>query len=92
MLLLKALIQLLEATFRNRTFVLWDAAGCPPAGDRPGEGEIVATRPDGSKVLRYDYRFLRATLPRVRARGPKRVFHRRPDCFAAQIELPRQVS
>src|SRR5437016_1946147 len=41
---------------RNRTFVLWDAAGCPPPGKRPGEGEVVATRPDGSKVLRYDYR------------------------------------
>ena len=41
---------------RNRTFVLWDAAGCPPPGKRPGEGEIVATRPDGSKALRYDWR------------------------------------
>jgi nitronate monooxygenase len=41
---------------RNRTFILWDAAGCPPPGKRPGEGETVATRPDGSKVLRYDYR------------------------------------
>ncbi len=41
---------------RNRTFVLWDAAGCPPPGKRPGEGEVVATRPDGGKVLRYDYR------------------------------------
>jgi nitronate monooxygenase len=41
---------------RNRTFVLWDAAGCPPPGKRPGEGEAVATRPDGSKVLRYDWR------------------------------------
>jgi nitronate monooxygenase len=41
---------------RNRTFVLWDAAGCPPPGKRPGERETVATRPDGSKVLRYDYR------------------------------------
>jgi nitronate monooxygenase len=41
---------------RNRTFVLWDAAGCPPPGKRPGEGEAIATRPDGSKVLRYDYR------------------------------------
>src|SRR5437870_13577955 len=41
---------------RNHTFVLWDAAGCPPPGKRPGEGEAVATRPDGSKVLRYDYR------------------------------------
>jgi nitronate monooxygenase len=38
---------------RNRTFVMWDAAGCPPPGKRPGEGDVVATRPDGSRVLRY---------------------------------------
>lgn len=38
---------------RNRTFVMWDGAGCPPVGKRPGEGDVVATRPDGSKVLRY---------------------------------------
>jgi nitronate monooxygenase len=38
---------------RNRTFVMWDAAGCPPAGKRPGEGDIVATSSDGRKVLRY---------------------------------------
>lgn len=38
---------------RNRTFVMWDAAGCPPPGKRPGEGDVVATKPDGSRVLRY---------------------------------------
>jgi nitronate monooxygenase len=38
---------------RNRTFVMWEAAGCPPAGKRPGEGDVVATSPEGSKVLRY---------------------------------------
>jgi nitronate monooxygenase len=38
---------------RNRTFVMWDAAGCPPTGKRPGEGDILARRPDGSTVLRY---------------------------------------
>jgi nitronate monooxygenase len=38
---------------RNRTFVMWDAAGCPPAGKRPGEGDVLARRPDGSPVLRY---------------------------------------
>jgi nitronate monooxygenase len=38
---------------RNRTFVMWDAAGCPPAGKRPGEGDVLAKRPDGSPVLRY---------------------------------------
>ncbi len=38
---------------RNKTFVAWDAAGCPPAGKRPGEGNVLATRNDGSQVLRY---------------------------------------
>lgn len=38
---------------RNGTFVRWDAAGCPPAGKRPGEGDQLATRPDGRAVLRY---------------------------------------
>jgi nitronate monooxygenase len=38
---------------RNRTFVMWDAAGCPSPGNRPGEGDVVATGPDGSKILRY---------------------------------------
>jgi nitronate monooxygenase len=38
---------------RNKTFVTWDAAGCPPAGKRPGEGDVLGTRTDGSQVLRY---------------------------------------
>jgi nitronate monooxygenase len=38
---------------RNSTFIRWDAAGCPPVGKRPGEGDVVATRADGSTVLRY---------------------------------------
>ena len=28
---------------RNRTLEIWEAAGCPPAGKRPGEGDILAT-------------------------------------------------
>jgi nitronate monooxygenase len=40
-------------TLRNSTFVQWEAAGCPPVGKRPGEGDVVATRPDGTRVLRY---------------------------------------
>jgi nitronate monooxygenase len=40
---------------RNRTFVMWDAAGCPPPGKRPGEGDVLLSRPDGSKVRRYWY-------------------------------------
>jgi len=38
---------------RNKTFIAWDAAGCPAAGKRPGEGDVLAIRNDGSQVLRY---------------------------------------
>lgn len=38
---------------RNSTFINWEAAGCPPAGKRPGEGDVLGKRPDGSPVLRY---------------------------------------
>jgi nitronate monooxygenase len=38
---------------RNRTFIMWDAAGCPPAGKRPGDGDVLATGSDGRKVHRY---------------------------------------
>lgn len=43
----------MHRALRNRTFVMWEAAGCPSPGKRPGEGDVVATRSDGSKVLRY---------------------------------------
>jgi len=38
---------------RNRTFEQWEAAGCAPVGSRPGEGDVLATRADGTTVLRY---------------------------------------
>jgi nitronate monooxygenase len=38
---------------RNRTVRIWEAAGCPPPGRRPGEGEVLASYPDGRAVLRY---------------------------------------
>jgi len=38
---------------RNRTVAMWEAAGCPPPGKRPGEGDVLAVRADGAKVLRY---------------------------------------
>jgi nitronate monooxygenase len=38
---------------RNSTFALWDEAGRPPIGTRPREGEELATRADGSPILRY---------------------------------------
>jgi nitronate monooxygenase len=38
---------------RNATVDDWEAAGRPEAGSRPGEGDQVATRPDGSGIPRY---------------------------------------
>jgi len=37
---------------RNRTMTKWEAAGRPPAGRRPGEGDVIATR-GRTKVMRY---------------------------------------
>jgi NAD(P)H-dependent flavin oxidoreductase YrpB (nitropropane dioxygenase family) len=49
-------------TLRNATIDAWLAAGSPPPGTRPGEGEVLATRPDGSEVVRYSSVSARATL------------------------------
>ncbi len=38
---------------RNATWEAWRAAGEPPVGARPGEGEIVATGEDGRAIARY---------------------------------------
>ena len=38
---------------RNSTVDEWEAAGRPSSGARPGEGDQIATRPDGSAVVRY---------------------------------------
>ena len=37
---------------RNRTMTEWEAAGRPPAGRRPGEGDVVAKR-GRTQVMRY---------------------------------------
>ncbi|MDH3759892.1 MAG: nitronate monooxygenase [Gammaproteobacteria bacterium] len=39
---------------RNATLNDWESAGCPQAGQRPGEGEIVASDNDGYVLRRYD--------------------------------------
>ena len=41
-------------TLRNSTWEAWRAAGEPPPGARPGEGDIVATGEDGREIARYD--------------------------------------
>jgi nitronate monooxygenase len=38
---------------RNSTIDAWEAAGRPATGLRPGEGDQVATRPNGSGIPRY---------------------------------------
>ncbi|MGO4330400.1 NAD(P)H-dependent flavin oxidoreductase [Cupriavidus sp. 2TAF22] len=39
---------------RNSTFSKWEAAGCPPAGQRPGEGEPISRFPNGKPLYRYN--------------------------------------
>ena len=39
---------------RNSTFMAWEAAGCPVAPDRPGEGETVVHQ-SGRDVVRYSF-------------------------------------
>ena len=38
---------------RNSTLEQWEAAGSPPVGARPGEGDIVGTNADGEPIRRY---------------------------------------
>jgi NAD(P)H-dependent flavin oxidoreductase YrpB (nitropropane dioxygenase family) len=40
-------------TLRNSTIDNWEQAGCPPHGQRPNEGEVIAERSDGTPVPRY---------------------------------------
>jgi nitronate monooxygenase len=40
-------------TLRNSTYENWVAAGRPPPGERPGEGEEIAQRADGIRLPRY---------------------------------------
>jgi nitronate monooxygenase len=65
----------LHRALRNRTFVMWESAGCPSPGGRPGEGELLTTRTSGEKVLRYS------------AYVPDRDFHGAPREMALMAGL-----
>jgi nitronate monooxygenase len=39
---------------RNSTAEAWEAAGRPPPGTRPGEGDVIAHFPSGEEILRYE--------------------------------------
>jgi len=54
---------------RNSTVALWEAAGRPPIGARPREGEEVGSRADGTPVLRYS-----SSLPLAGAEGDVEAF------------------
>jgi nitronate monooxygenase len=51
-------------TLVNSTWRAWEAAGRPPPGFRPGDGEIIARNPDGTGIERYQ-----ATTPRSELTG-----------------------
>jgi nitronate monooxygenase len=39
---------------RNSTAEMWEAAGRPPPGSRPGEGDVVAHFASGESIVRYE--------------------------------------
>ena len=39
---------------RNSTSEAWEAAGRPPPGSRPGEGDVIAHFPSGEAIVRYE--------------------------------------
>ena len=43
----------LHRVLRNSTLESWEAAGCPPPGLRPGEGDALGEAPGGT-ILRYE--------------------------------------
>ena len=49
---------------RNSTYVEWERAGCPPHGERPGEGDILASDSSGYQVQRYE-----AYTPSIELKG-----------------------
>lgn len=38
---------------RNKTVATWEAAGRPPSGQRPGEGEVIGTSKSVGPIVRY---------------------------------------
>ena len=49
---------------RNSTLETWETAGCPPVGQRPGEGERVGATASGEPIFRYE-----DTAPRIGMTG-----------------------
>ena len=45
--------QAAHRVLRNKTVEAWEAAGRPPSGQRPGEGEVIATSRTSGEIVRY---------------------------------------
>jgi NAD(P)H-dependent flavin oxidoreductase YrpB (nitropropane dioxygenase family) len=41
-------------SLRNSTAEAWEAAGRPPPGSRPGEGDVIAHFASGEAIVRYE--------------------------------------
>ncbi len=41
-------------SLRNSTAEMWEAAGRPPPGSRPGEGDVIADFASGEPIVRYE--------------------------------------
>ena len=41
-------------SLRNSTAAAWEAAGRPPPGSRPGEGDVIAHFASGEEIVRYE--------------------------------------
>jgi len=44
----------LHRVLKNPTFEAWEAAGCPLAGGRPGEGDLLGHTASGEMIYRYE--------------------------------------
>ncbi|WP_204278513.1 hypothetical protein, partial [Enterobacter kobei] len=43
----------LHRVLKNKTFQIWQAAGCPLPGNRPGEDDVIAGGKNGDTIKRY---------------------------------------
>lgn len=78
-------------TLRNKTVELWESAGRPQSGRRPGEGEVIARSPTSGDIVRYQS-YTPGPMPkeistrcrsgRAKASVSSRRFSPRPRSFA----------
>lgn len=55
---------------RNSTVAMWEAAGKPGRGERPGEGDVIVQTSGGDPILRYDAVAMRGEMQGDVEAGP----------------------